>query len=598
MWKRALAVLSILAAPAFLNAAPATQPANGNQPAQPPPPVAPSKVVAVTVYQGNALVTREVQVKEGQGLSELVVGPLPAQTIDSSLYTEGTDGIRILTTRFRTRAVKEDTRAEVRARQDQMRQLANQNNEIQKKIEGAGQNLQLLTKLEGFTSATLTTMTDKGLLSAENTTKLVTFIMETRDTLGKSQVDMQQQLQANTESIGFLQRQLSELAAGADRTEREAVIVVDKAPAAVAAGKVRLNYLVSAASWEPQYKLRAGGEKDPVTVEYLASIEQQSGEDWNGVDLVLSTAQPMLNAAPPDLLALDVDISRLNGNNENPQAVMNKLQSYENARNLRKQAQQELVTNNDQVAQGSINSAAASEQYAELLAKETPGDAQNMEVREGPSVAYHLEHKLTVPSRSDQQFVEIARIDLEPTYFYKSVPVLSQHVYRLAQLMNKSKYVLLPGEATMYVGTDFVGRMRLPLVAIGEEFVAGFGIDPQIQVERQLVTKNHAIQGGNQVQTYDYRIRVSSFKAGDVNLQVWDRLPHPETEAVAVELVKAMPELSQDPDYQRSDRQKNLLRWDLTVKANTSGANASAITYEFKLQYAKDVSIGNFKAKK
>ena len=111
---------------------------------------------------------------------------------------------------------------------------------------------------------------------------------------------------------------------------------------------------------------------------------------------------------------------------------------------------------------------------------------------------------MTVPSRNDQQFVEIARIEMDPTYFYKSVPVLSTHVYRLATLSNKSKDVLLPGEATMYVGTDFVGRMTLPLVAIGEEFVAGFGVDPQIQVERQLVEKNHSIQGGNQVQTYDY----------------------------------------------------------------------------------------------
>ncbi|HET6251980.1 MAG TPA: DUF4139 domain-containing protein [Tepidisphaeraceae bacterium] len=600
MWKPMIALASILTAATLAGAAPATAPttAPADVPAAPPP--ADSKVVAVTVYQGDALVTRQVQVKEGQGLMELVVGPLPPTTIDSSLYTEGTDGIRILTTRFRTRAVKEDTRAEVRAKEEQIHRLTAENSQIQKQIEVAGQNVLLLGKLENFTSATLLTLTDKGLLNSENTMKLANFIMDTRGTLGKSQVDLQQQVQANTESIAFLQRQLSELAAGADRTEREAVIVVDKAGAAQAAGKVRLNYLVSAAGWEPQYKLRAGTEKDPVTVEYLAAIQQQSGEDWTGVDLVLSTAQPMLNAAPPDLSALDVDVSRLaaNGNNDNPQAVMNKLQSYQAAQNYRRQAQQELLGNNAEIAQGSLNSAAASEQYAELLAKETPGETPAQNVREGPSVAYHLEHKLTVPTRSDQQFVEIARLEMDPTYFYKSVPVLSQHVYRLAELTNKSKYVLLPGEATMYVGTDFVGRMRLPLVAIGEEFVAGFGIDPQIQVERQLVSKNHAIQGGNQVQTYDYRIRISSFKANDVTLQVWDRLPHPETDAVAVELVKSMPELSQDPDYQRNDRPRNLLRWDMSVKANTSGANASAITYEFKLQYAKDVSIGNFKAKR
>lgn len=552
------------------------------------------KVVAVTVYRGNALVTREVPVKEGQGLMELVVGPLPPQTLDSSLYTEAGDGIRVLTTQYRTHAVQEDTRAEVRAREQQLVQINAANAQIAKEIEVNRQNVLLLGKLENFTAATMTTLTDKGVLSAESTVKLANFIMETRSAMGKAEVTAQQQTQANNQTIEFLQRQINELAAGANRTEREAIIVVDKANAP--AGTVRLNYLVGAASWQPQYKLHGGSEKDPVTVEYLASLQQQSGEDWSGVDLVLSTAQPMLSAAPPDLVAMDINASDANRDQpQSTQAVLNKMQRYEAARQLRQQAQQELNTDVAQ-AQGSLNSAAANEQYAELLAEDQPG--VNAPVREGPSVAYHLDHKLTVRGTGDQQVVEIARIDLAPTYFYKAVPVLSHHVYRQAELINKSKFVLLPGEATMYMGTDFVGRMNLPLVAVGETFVAGFGVDPQLQVERTLVAKNRALQGGNQVQTYDYRIRVSSFKPTEVNLQVWDRVPHSQTEAVAVELVKSVPDLSTDADYLRMDRPMNLLRWDLTAKANANASTASEITYEFKLQYAKDTAITDFKAKK
>ena len=40
---------------------------------------------------------------EGAGTLELTVTPLPPTTINSSLYSEGTEGIRVLTTRFRTR---------------------------------------------------------------------------------------------------------------------------------------------------------------------------------------------------------------------------------------------------------------------------------------------------------------------------------------------------------------------------------------------------------------------------------------------------------------------------------------------------------------
>ena len=147
------------------------------------------------------------------------------------------------------------------------------------------------------------------------------------------------------------------------------------------------------------------------------------------------------------------------------------------------------------------------------------------------------------------------------------MPILSTHVYRLADLTNKSNHVLLPGEATMYIGTDFVGQMNLPLVAIGEQFTAGFGVDPQLQVQRQMIDKSRTTQGANQVLRFEYRILVSSFKTEPVKLQVWDRLPHSETEAVGVSLLKATPELSKDAMYQREQRPNNLLRWDVTVDA-------------------------------
>src|SRR5882724_11937033 len=294
MWRPLALSAAFLFAPVSVSAQlapPTTQNA-------PEPPTATNKLVAVTVYQGTALITREVNVAPGTGLTELIVRPLPPQTIDTSLFTEGADGLRVLTTRIRTRAVKDDTRAEVRARQDQIHKLTDANQEIQKQQEVLSQNLALLAKLEAFTAATMQQLTEKGVLSAENTIKLAGYVMDQRQADAKKQVALQQEAAANQQQIEFLQRQLVELASGASRAEREAVIVVDQSNAAP--GKVRLNYLVAAAGWQPQYKLRAGAEKDPVQIEYLAAIQQQTGEDWSAVELVLPTAQPMLNAAPPE----------------------------------------------------------------------------------------------------------------------------------------------------------------------------------------------------------------------------------------------------------------------------------------------------------
>jgi uncharacterized protein (TIGR02231 family) len=236
------------------------------------------------------------------------------------------------------------------------------------------------------------------------------------------------------------------------------------------------------------------------------------------------------------------------------------------------------------------------EVLAEAKKRKTTG-AAGASRNDGPSVTYHLPSKLTVPSRSDEQMIEVVKLNLAPKYYYKTVPVLNHHVYRLADVVNKSSHILLPGEATMYQGADFVGRMPMPLVAIGEEFTAGFGVDTQLQVQRQMTDQTRTTQGGNQVLKYDYRILVSSFKSEPVKLQVWDRLPKGETESVGVSLLKSSPELSKDGLYLRESRPNNLLRWDVEVAPNCNGEKAVPITYEFRMELDRQMAITGFQSR-
>jgi hypothetical protein len=581
--------------------------------AQPKP--AASRITHVTVYPDSALVTREVEVPAGNGLFELVVTPLPQHVLNSSLYSEGSNGTRVLTTRFRTRPVKEDTREEVRKLEDEAKKLQMTAQRLQADLTAAQQNLQLLGKLENFTSANTQQATEKGRLDSDATIALAKYLMEGRGDKSRETVSLQQQIQLNQEQLQYVQRQLRDLTAGSSRTERDAIIVVEKTDAAP--GNVRLNYLVSSAAWRPQYKLRAGSkEKDPIQMEYLAAITQQTGEDWQNVRLFLSTAQPMLNAAPPQLklLALtampqaDLAAAGKPQGDESKKPAEAQLANQSvaelgrKARELRGRAQAELNYKGQAAGTQLFNEAAAVETACELVvsATEKPlakGLLAKSSSNEGPSVTYHLPARLSVPSRNDEQVLEVAKLELAPEYYFKAVPVLTRHVYRLADLTNTSPYVLLPGEATMYTGSDFVGRMDLPLVAIGEQFTVGFGVEPQLQVQRQLVDKSRSLQGGNQVLRYEYRMLVSSYKPERVRLQLWDRLPVGENELVGVSLVKAAPELSKDPLYQREERPNNLLRWDVEVGPERSGEKALAVGYEFKLELERQMTISNFTTK-
>jgi hypothetical protein len=704
LWLAAVLACAQFGPPAELPPANTNQ--NTSRPAEdaPSPRPATSKIVAVTVYQGQALVTREVRVPEGEGTVELVVTPLPPQTVDSSLYTEGAEGLRVLSTRFRTRAVREDTRQEVRAKEELLKKLASDAQRLQKEVAVQEQDLQYLQKLEGFTGTALTGLTEKGRLDGDAVLTISRFVMESRGSKSKAEVDLRQQLQANAEAADFARKQLAELSSGSSRLERDAVIVVHKSRPE--AGTVRLGHLVGAANWWPQYRLRGAADDAPVRLEYLAAVVQQTGEPWPDVRVTLSTARPSLDAAPPELLPLKMDIAAgsdsgpVEAHDDRSQRIVNELgkpvdmpfkvdtpledivqyirratsgqafpdgipiyvdpQGLQDAdktmastvsidlhgiplrtslRLLLKQlslvyqVRDGLLTitstsSEDEVGVGTafqggmaggmggmggsmggmglsleqaqasgiarLNREAATDQAEEMRVEDEPLPGPAGGEKDGPSVSFTVAGNLGIPSRRDPQLLEVGRVELLAEYYAKAVPVLTPRVYRLAKLTNKSDLVILPGEATAYVGSEFVGRMKLPLVAAGEPFVAGFGVDPQLQVSRRLVRKARSVQGGNQVFSYEFRIGLRNYRPGPVKVQLWDRLPTPEGEAVVVNLVKNSVELSTDALYQRTARTDNLLRWDLEVPQGTVGDKTMYLNYEFRLEYARDLAQPRF----
>jgi hypothetical protein len=604
------------------------------------PKIARSRIDKITVYPNSALVTREVEVPDGAGLIELTVTPMPDQIVPSTMYSEGSDGLRVLTTRFTTRQVLEDTSEARRNLEAEMEKYQVIASRIDSEIGTLQKNIELLNKLEGVTQT--------GDRTGDEIIAVAKYVMEHRGERAKEMVGIMDQKRLNSIQLNFIQRKMGELGRGSGKQERDAIVVVDRA--AGKGGTIRLNYLVSSVTWRPEYKVRAGKINEDVQVDYLANLMQHSGEDWNHVKMTLSTAQPMLNASPPELCMLQ-PILVVRGAPGGPPMpgggafASPFANSYANDAIAKKAMTQRTQAAQINVGQGGgfgqaggigggtgakgpatgggqfgqfgggfqaqkeadklLNEAGALEQNLDLMKSRNEVLKENKKGKgaagpagtDGPSVTFHLTSKLTVPSRNDEQVIEVVKLALAPKYYYKTVPVLNTHVYRLADLVNKSEHILLPGEATMYQGTDFVGRMPMPLVAIGEEFTAGFGVDTQLQIQRQMVDQTRSTAGGNQVLKYDYRILVSSFKSQPVQLQVWDRLPKGETESVGVILIKTAPELSKDGIYLRESRPNNLLRWDVEVPANCNGEKALAINYEFRMELDRQMAITGFQSK-
>ena len=213
------------------------------------------------------------------------------------------------------------------------------------------------------------------------------------------------------------------------------------------------------------------------------------------------------------------------------------------------------------------------------------------------SVTYDLPGRLTLPSRSDQQLVSIASIRSQADFTLIATPLLTDFVYLQADLLNGSDTVLLPGQASIFRNGEFVGKSRLPQVTIGETFTAGFGIDSQVQVVRELENKKTRIQGGNRIDTYDYRVALSNYKNTPVELQLLDRLPYTDDASIKIELSPFDSAHGEELLHaerrrgMRAARKKGILRWDLKLAPNTVEKDATIVKYSFTMEYDRNMQI-------
>jgi uncharacterized protein (TIGR02231 family) len=550
-------------------------------------------ITNVTVYRGQALVTRKIEVKLPNETSELIVDNLPAGIVPESLYAVTSGSVKVLSVRYRQQAVKEDTREEIRKLDDEMEQVTRQLQHTKSEQELYEQQWQMFVKLKDFTTEAARSDLNRGLLVFEPVESLTGLIERKGLEYLQHKMELEDKIAELEDQHGLLSRKYKELTDGRSRTERQAVLFLSEAGAGKVA--VELNYLVDGAGWQQQYNLRADPRNSKVLIEYNAVVNQTSGEDWNSVAISLSTAEPTMVAAAPILDPMLVNLSsRPAPQQQTAQIGIGPEQLEQQVLNL--QQGRRANSRKGIAANDALNTLATDNQFlifntdrSELLRfKQQMAEISRTE---GISVTYNLPGRLTLPSRSDQQLVTIAAINAKADFTLIATPLLTDYVYLQAALLNNSQTVLLPGPSNMFCAGEFVGKANVPLVTIGQTFIAGFGIDSQVQVTHELEDKQTRIQGGNRIDTYSYRIALSNYKNTPVELRLLDRLPYTENNSIKIEMVKTNPELSQDSEYRNTLAKKGILRWDLKLAPNTINQEATVVSYSFTMEYDRNMTL-------
>lgn len=574
------------------------------------------KLDEVTVYRGQALVTRALDLPAQQGVVELLVTDLPQRIVPGSLFAEGGESVQVRSVVFRTRAVSDDVREDVKKIDDQLAALNDSLNAVRKNVEVLQKNAETLAKVEQFTATVGSGDLSRGVLNADTLQKLTQFIFEQRATLSKAMLDSERAAGKLQQDIDLTQRKRNEITAGASKVAREALVLVDaKNPNA----KLRLNYLVDQASWEPSYTIhgkKAGGD---VMVNYQAAISQMTGEDWDNVKMNISTATPSVVSSAPTLEPLELTLQRLD-----PATAAVQLRNNEElarAITQRKAQAEQLYINNggnfqvpqQQAGQGqqvqqnlnyaqrdniyAANRVADEVQMFEFNVKDKASIRALNKPDQSVTVSYQLANRTTLSSRSDRQLVGIASLSMKGEYYRLATPVLTSYVYREAAVVNGSNTVLLDGPSMSYLDGEFVGHGLVPMTGVGGNFVVGFGIDTSLRATRELVERAEQTQGGNAIVTFDYRLNIENFGEDETTVRVIDRIPKPDGNQLKPTLVSTSQDLSKNEDYQRTQRKVGLLRWDIAVKPHTTGSKATTVEYRMTLEHDRQMTVAGMAAK-
>ena len=563
---------------------------------KPEPASVAGQVQEVTLYHGQAMITRTIPLDGAKGGQEVVVSPLPEQIVPQSLFAEGSDGVEIRAVRFRCRAVGEEPREEVRKLDEAIDKLTEQLQTLERQRQVVARQNTYLDGMDNFVLPTMKSDLSRGVLNATALEKLTQLSFTRREDLAKKIGELEKAVKDTNKQLSLRQRERAELTAGSRKAVREALVFVDKPNDGNES--FRLSYLVGACSWSPSYTIRAGKDRKKIAVECNAVITQMTGEDWTGVKLTLSTASPALSAAGPGLAPLPIALTRVNPTSGNKWDVA---ELNERARNIQGQKAEAAKQNRNvfsvEESLGSgwqLNAAAGDFQTLELaIGKDMLASVVNTADAEGPSLCYQIAHPVSLASRQDQQMVRIMRTDFSGTFYHVATPVLSSFVYREAELKNTGDDDLLAGPITAYLDGRFVGRGEIPTVARGQTFVVGFGADPQLRARRELVDRTEVVQGGNRELSFKYRLVIENFKQEAASLRLFDRAPYSDRPTeVRIKLGEMKDPLSTDSLYVRTEKPKNILRWDLTVPASTTAEKARLVEYGFTIEFDRNLTVG------
>ncbi len=495
-----------------------------------------SRITAITVYPQGAQITRQVVFAAAAGRHDLLITDLPAETDPLLLRLSGDDGLGVGA--FSLRNDRLPPRDEVlspdqTAAKAEVERLEQAEREAQAAVDAISARIEAAEAQAGFLRAVGGQMPDTA--TPEGLQSIARMI-------GTEVLAAREQALAATRDLWPLQRALTDVqealekaraafdaAEGVDTDYTALQVAVTKATGG--AGNLTVTHFTGSATWRPVYDLRLTRQGGPsLTLARGALVSQDSDEDWSGVTLTLSTAQPGAGAEPTPLWP-----------------------------ELRRIAPEEEET--DQAEQdGMVRGGVAAPMAEAVVVAES---AVATMAFEGDVVVYLYPAAVDVADGVEDVRLALDELTFTPTVQAQAVPRHDRTAFVMANFINTTPEILLPGEAFLYRESVLVGGTHLDSIAPGAEAHVAFGAIEALRLTRDLPNRQEGDRG---ILSQSSQIEESAIlKIENLGAETWpvrmlDLVPYSEQEDLEISVSADPPATETDVDGKRG-----VLAWEFDL---------------------------------
>lgn len=502
----------------------------------------------VTVFLSGVQIERAGNITIPEGNSLIVATSLPADLLPQTLQVNGKGDFTILSVSHTTNYLIEQAKP---------KEIISMEDSIQKfKDAIAEKNYQLYVynQEEAFILANKE-------IGGQNTGVNIVALKESSEFIRNRLMDIKAKQFAINKQISDLQKKISKLENQLNERNAKNNTPTSEVLISVWANKpvqatFNLKYLSSSASWFPSYDLKAKDINQPIQIVYKANVQQRTGEDWNGVKMTLSTANPFQRATKPTF---------------NPW-YLNYYQplsyGYDYDSRKVKRTLQETAASSPKVAAEDGLEASKAEIYTKQQTNMT-------------TVEFVISKPYDIPSNGQSVAVEMMTSELSAQYEYFAYPKANPSAYLLAKVIGWESLNMIPGDIHLFFENTYIGKSQYSGIALTDTIDFSLGQDKGISIKREKIKEfsSKKIIGLNQRQSVGFKITVRNNKSIPITLSLFDQLPVSTNKEIEVERI----ELSQAQVEETTGK----VYWKLQLKPGES----KELKFVYAVKYPKDKTI-------